>query len=342
MPRRLAALALALTLVTAGCIGGGGGEAGSPSSSSTQDAPDGAGNATGGSGDGQQDGEDRATLQEPPTWEAGDWWDVQVEYTIFDETATTRRVVAGTVGGDHRVGLAPFSNPVVFGHLPGVGDVRASDLSYDVHGERFQPLDFPLTEGKTWTTSYLDTEYEATVNATEGTAAEISFAATDGDLRMAAVYDAEVGALTEVHGPLGTKVTVTDHGMNHTGEVVVPHDRAQMLDGRFAGAFTFGLEPAPPVGSIEVPDEYDRASVGLLLGSIGGTPGFYREEAHDPAGNTFAATSTGEFTISLDLSQEPSGTWETSHVTAGAGFAATELVLYKIQTATLPDEPVGT
>lgn len=338
--RRLAALALALTLVTAGCLGGGGDGSG-PQGASPGSSPQQAGNATGADGGLPSQQEDAPTLQEPPDLEAGDWWEVSVESPLLGETYSARRVVTGTVGGNYRVGLAPFTNGIVFLHLPGVGNVRTSDLSFDVHGERFTPLDFPLKQGKTWTTSYLGTKYQAKVNATEGLKAEITYAAKSGSGRMAAVYDAEAGALTKIEGPLGTKVTVTGHGENHTGEVVVPYDRAQVLDGRFAAALTFAGEPAPPVGSIEVPSKYDRASVGLLLGSVGGTPGYYRESAAGPNGSTWSATSTGEFTVKLGLSEGPSGTWDTTHVTAGAGFAATELILYKIQKASLPAAPAG-
>lgn len=336
-PHPAVAAALALALVAAGCLGG---NPAGPQPGSAAQAPEDGGNTTAQGAQPAAAGEN-ATLAEPPDWDAGDWWQVQVTSEVLGDTYKVRRVVAGTVDGDYRVGLAPFSNPVVFGHLPGVGNVRRSDLSFLVHGERFQPLDFPLKEGKTWTTTYLGTEYEATVNATDGTTATIRYEEVDGDGAMAAVYDARVGALTQIDGPLGTEVQVTDHGTNHTGEVVVSYDRAQRLDGRFAAAFDFGAEPAPPVGSLDVPGKYDRASVALLLGGFGGAPGVYREEATGPNGTSYAATSTGEAKIKLDLSRSPSGTWETRHAAGGAGYAATELILYRIQRVTLPRAPPG-
>lgn len=338
--RRLAVALLALSLVLAGCLGG---DEASPSGSddpSAAEATDAGNDTTPREAPEPPEAGGNATLAEPPDLEAGDWWDVRVDHELTDETYRVRRVVAGQVGDDYRVGLSSMSGPVVFGHVPSLGDVRASDLSYRVHDERFRPLDFPLEEGKTWTTTYLGVGYEATVEETDGPRAKVTYREDDGDVGLVAIYDAEVGALASLDGPLGVTATVVDHGTDHAGEVVVPYDRSQRLDGRFLGAADWAAEPAPPTGTVDVPSGYDEAVVGLILGGFGGAPGVYREEAKAPDGTTFEATSTGEFVLHLDRSTAPSGTWELTHAAAGPGFAATELVLYKVQTADLPAEPV--
>ncbi len=334
--RQLLVVLLTLVVATAGCLGGGGGGADVDTQSDD-------GNGDDGIGPGADDGNDTvnrtATLEEAPTWVTGDWWTVRVDAEILDESYTITRVVADEVQGDYRVGmpLEEFSDPVVLVHLPGVGNIRSSDLSFNVHNERFHPLDFPLTEGKTWTTTWYGSEMGMEVVSVDGSQATVEMTLNNETTEL--VYDADARAIVEFEGSLGTTYEVVDQGTNWTGEVRVPHGREQFIAGRIVGAFDFTLTPGAPVESLDVPAQHDRASIALIVGGIGPAPqGYYHEVATAPDGTTYEATHTGTLQYQLGVSEAPGGTWEFEHVAGGVGAAATEIIAYQVQDVTLPVE----
>lgn len=331
--RRLFIVLLTLAVATAGCLGGGGGGA----DVDTQSDDGTGGDGGGADGDGNATVNRTPTLSEAPTWVPGDWWRVKVDAEILGESYTITRVVAGEEGGDYRVGMPVdgFSDPVVLVHLPGVGNIAKSDLSFNVHNELFQPLDFPLTQGKTWTTSWYGQEMEMEVVSVDGSRATVEMTLNNETTEL--VYDATARAITQFEGSLGTTYEVVDHGTNYTGEVRVPHGRQQFIAGRVAGAFDFTLSPAAPTESLDVPPELDRASIALIVGGIGPAPqGYYHEVATDPNGTTYEATHTGALMYELFVSESPGGTWEFEHVAAGVGAAATEIIAYHVQDVVLP------
>jgi hypothetical protein len=346
MTRFLVVVALAAGLALAGCLGGGGDGA---DTSSTDADPDGTATSQDQGGqDGTDDGAtDRpnATLEEAPTLRAGDWWTVQVEDPNTGETYTAKRVVASQHGSTYDVGLAAdsFQDAVVILHWPSLGEVSAQDLSFSVHNENFKPVDFPLEGGKTWETSYFGTTYSAEVVSVDGTTATISMDDGSGDY-LNLTYDAEKRAITQMAGPLGLEMQVTDQGTGHEGDVVVPHGRAQHISGRLVGAFglggpLFGLRPAPPTGSVDVAEP--EASVALIAGSVTvdgqGTPGLYQETATTPGDTALELQTTGTdgLVYKYGHADSASGTWEFEHVAGGAGAAASEVIAYEKLTVTL-------
>lgn len=342
MTRPTVVALLLLTAAMAGCVGGSedsGSDADAASTPGTETLED--GNATdNATGPGH---EDVASLAEPPQWSPGSFWELQLENGQTGGTTTVTRVVADRVGDTYRVGMPAnsFSHPAVVSHFPGWGNVAVDDLGFTVHDERFKPLDFPLQEGKTWTTTLYQQDFEAEVTETTDAQATIVMTSED-NATVELTYDADTEAITELTGPLDLSLSVSSHGHGYEGEVKVPYDRSQFIDGRFVGAINFAFEPAPPTGSVTVDAGYDEASVAQLIGSFPifgvASPGVYREVATDPEGETIESQTTGHFTYAYGSSTSPSGEWSFEHVAGGAGVAATEIIAYKTQTVQLPQD----
>lgn len=349
MHRAVLAVLMVLALSVAGCLADGGSDDGA--SPSDVDDPD------AGSADGDDPGENatisrpNATLEDPPEWRVGDWWTTTVTDAFSGETHTTTRVVAAREGSTYHVGLAAddFSDAAVVAGWPPVGEVQARDLSFQLHGERFQPVAFPLEEGTSWSTTYEGREgYEAEVVSVAGTTAEVGMTRTaqspfgSVETTMNLTYDARHRAVTEATDDLGRTYEVTDRGEAYEGDVVVPLGRAQHLEGRVIGVFDgLAVTPnfAPPTGSVRV--SQPAASAMLLAGSAplagGSPPGVYQEVAQPPGGDAFQLDSTGTEGLSVTHvhAEEASGTWEFQHVAGGYGAAATEIVAYDPLTVTL-------
>lgn len=348
MHRTVLPLVLVLAVVAAGCLAGGGGsqasEAGTPGSTS----PD-------------QDGDDpaqanettrpEATLEEPPEWRVGDWWTATVTTVFTGQEHTATFVVADRHGDTYHVGLAAdeFSDGAILTGWPPLGEVSATDLSFSLHEERFQPLKFPLQEGTTWQTTYEAREgFEAEVVSAGGGVAEVGMtrelqtAFGSSTTTMNITYDASARTVTAVEDDQGRTYEVTDHGTGYEGEVIVPHGREQHLDARVLGAFdgiAAGTAVAGPASSTTI--SQPEASVRLLVGSVpvGGAapPGYYQEVAQPPSGEAFQMTSTGAQGLSEGFlhADDAAGQWQFQHVAGGFGGVATEIVAYEPITVTL-------
>lgn len=353
----LAALA-GLVLVTAGCLADDASRSDPASSEAGSGPVDGSPSPPASDGASANDtSRSNATLQEPPEWRVGDWWTVEVTGAYTGETHTVTQVVTGRHGSTYHVGLAAddLDEAAIVAGWPPVGEVRARDLSFRLHGERFQPLTFPLEEGATWTTAYEgQAGYKAQVVSAGGTTAEVGFsrtvetAAGSFEATMNLTYDAEVRAVTKVEDPSGRTVQVTDHGTGFEGRVLVPHGRAQYLSGRVVGVFdglAVGTDVATPSGSLRVAEP--AASVALLVGSasVAGAapPGFYQEVASPPARDALELSSAGTdglTTVHVHV-DEAAGTWTFRHVAGGFGAAATEIVAYEPLWTTLDGGAAG-
>lgn len=331
------ALVLAILLATAGLAGCLGSGDDAPANATSANETQQVANQTPETSEGHTHD---ATLEAPPEWTPGRFWEVQVTDGQSGQQNTITRVVADEVDGVYRVGMPAddFSHAVVIGHFPGLGNVQPDTLGFAVHNQDFQPLSFPLETGKTWSTTLYQEDFEAEVVETTETTAKVSMQSASGSW-INLTYDASMKAVSEYSGPLGLEMSVQSHGHGFEGEVKVPYDRGQFIDGRFVGAFDFMLNPAPPTGTVQVDSSYEEASVALLAGSfnVGATPpGYYLESATDPGDNSTTLETTGELEALYTSSTDVAGEWTFEHVAGGLGAAATEIIAYKTQTVELP------
>lgn len=158
---------------------------------------------------------------EAPTWQVGDWWTWQ-----SDQLGEYSYVVTGQEGGDWLVDtdseqIAFFDAQTDISFL---GTVRKSDLAGSQNETRVQYFDWPLEEGKTWSTTWDGVQRTITVtDVSDGTA---TLEAREGDrLAVSYVYDASTGWFGETtfHGPDGEPAFTTepmDSGSDFTGEPI--------------------------------------------------------------------------------------------------------------------------
>lgn len=342
-------IVLGVLLVTAGCLGAtdAGEDANvTPTNATTPDTADTDGATT--DGDGPTDGAPaEATLTAPPDWRIGEWWTVELTSSLTGETVEMTRVVAGTEGEDYLIGQpedAWSTEGLVF-HVPGLGEVRQDDLSYEVHDVRFQPLQFPLTDGASWQTSFEGLDVEASVTTTDAGTAEIHYCC---GRNITATYDPGVRAITSFDADDGfISYEVIDHGYDYTGVVTVPHGHDLIFNhGRVAGALSASsTQPAPPVEEVELDPDYQRVSFVQIAGPLGVVEqpisSAYIERATNPNGTTFETqhlpTDGGSFTVNFFETTELGGTWSFEHAAPGPGLAFTEGIAYHVFNMKLPE-----
>lgn len=289
------------------------------------------------------------TLAEPPGWAVGEWWTVEYDNLLAGGSGETTRVVAGAGNGTYLVGMAAdeFSDEIMLLHFPGMGRIDRTDLSFDAHDRPIQLLDFPLEEGRTWTTQwYGGTEMTAEVTAVDGDEATVEIAG-DGPPGIELTYDASLGAITEFTAEGYLRYEVVDHGFGFDGAVDVPYEHDLVLcHGRVAvqaiEPCTLSTEPNPkgPSDTIPLDDRYDRVSFGLLMADVAPQDqvgqGVYSVEATAPDGTSWQATKLpGEGGVKLvpHGHDDPGGDWEATYVTGGAGYSLLEGVAYEVLSA---------
>lgn len=335
---RLLALVVALALLTAGCLGGTG-PAGPAGDSSGGDGSE-AGGAT------EEDASDpvpEPTLAAPPAWEAGDWFAYRISEQFTGSTYEVTRVVTGPEPGtdSHLVGMPrdEWSDKALVLHVPGFGQIDRPTLGFEIHDCPFQPLDFPLEDGESWTTEFECREVDATVTVEDETTATIRMVGGSDDLTL--TYDAEVGAITSYEIEGYATIELIDHGTGWEGTATVPHMHDLIFQhGRLAGAVDLNLQPAPPVESVEVDSTYHRVSFVVILGALVPRAGVYHERVEAPDGSVFSHTVTPAdepgFHLFFHQVDDPGGTWDLTHVAGGPGIAMTEGIGYHVF-----DEQVG-
>ncbi len=347
--RPASVVALLVLLLTAGCLGATDpGDDAAPTATAEAPATEGARNATIDGGEAPSGGAEAASrsLASAPEWRIGEWWTVELTSTLTGETVEMTRVVAGTEGGDHLVGQpqdAWSTEGLVF-HVPGLGEVRQEDLSYEVHDVRFEPLSFPLTDGATWQTSFEGLDVDATVTTNEDGTAEIHYCC---GRNISATYDPAIGAISSFDADEGfISYEVTDHGYNYTGVVTVPHGHDLVFNhGRVAvGVSAAETEPAPPIEEVELDPDYQRVSFVQIAGPLGlveqPASSAYVERATNPNGTTFETqhlpTDGGSLSVSFFETTELGGTWTFEHAAPGPGLAFTEGIAYHVFDIRLP------
>lgn len=350
--RRLGWCLIALVLLTAGCLGLGSEEGDGEEPVTDASADPGAGDEETETDEGSEEETDadsdeettRRTLEEPPELEDGEWWTVEIRspFTGLETEATI--VKAGGHGDRYMVGMPDesFVEDAVLLHLPPHGPVEAATLGYPVHDSVFQPLSFPLEEGQSWETSWIDEPLEAEVVEAEDGAATIEM---DGESSHVEVrYEAELGYPRSITIDGYGEYEVVDHGTGYDGELHVPWDpELAFFSGRIAGAFDTTLNPAPPMEEIEVTGEHNEAVVALLLGNVvGGPPGVYEASVQAPDGSTHegrvvATPDSQGLVVDAVVIEDPTGTWEMEYVAGGAGIAAVEGIAYNAMHVVMED-----
>lgn len=295
-----------------------------------------------------------------PRWEAGQWWEWETTFTDGTRPETFCSIVLspGTenVLVTERDGMA--KEGAAFGH-PLLAPVRASDLAMGGWGDApFALLSFPLTDGKTWTSSipnvawdvfYPSTTVDAAFTATfaeaeEGEAPVVAIAATVQDLKVLdAEYDPATGWFRSLtfydvdpgQDPLEVSWRAKSAGLNYTG----PFFQAQAslllsLDDRvgFSDVPTEGGQPYT-----DAPEPYHTFTMGegtLLFGFIDaeavlGARGLALVDPANSQRTVYAAGAPeGEAVLFLD---EPGQAGEWKLTTSGAGgFSGAFAQIYEV------------
>lgn len=330
MIRRLGVALVALATLTAGCVGSS-----VPGIDDEEVRP---GNATDGLPVEAPPAEARG-LEDPPTLREGEWWTVQVTSDLYGVDEEAQVVAAGVEDDRYMLGMpsGDFVHAALILHIPGLGAVHRSSFAYEAHDQLFEPVQFPLEAGQSWTTDWYTGEMEAQVaEVGNGTArAEL----VGSNVHMNVTYEAGLGIPKAVEIDGYGSYEVTDHGYGFEGNVTVPWNRDIIfLNGRVAGAVDLSQSPGPPVESIEVEGPYDGSSIALLLGNafVEGPPGVYRVAAESPEGTVFEETfvpSPGGAQLSMvpEDGGDPTGTWQAEYEAGGAGIAAIEGIGYDVR-----------
>lgn len=310
------------------------------------------------------------TTTAAPQWATGEWWRYHVE-TITGVSYDVTRVVAGRDGDNYTVGMpledwAELGDMVIGYHLPGYGDVRVSDLMYEVHDLPYKLLDFPLEAGKTWEAGFEFSEITVTVESATTSDAVIRVeklyqqpwskplqpvtSKVVGDPYTArAEYDAALGEfrLLDIMGY--ARVEVVGHGFGHEGVVRVPRNQGiAFVDGVIgvAGTGTNGGGD-PTTGQVEVPPTWDGMSLVLAAGALGydgqGTTGSYREVAIAPNGTRYEYSKgplDGHFDFKHLSVGPPGGLWRFEHYAVGPGLAQSEGFAYEVHDVDIPSMQV--
>ncbi len=209
--RKPAAL-LVLALALAGCSGGG--------------SDSGPGDPTGGSpaSHGAHGADDPATHIVAPNWTVGQWWTLSSDQAAAPFT----HVVSADGGADWTVDTD--SQDIAFFDarfdISFLGKVRKADLAGSQGNERVKFFDFPLTEGKNWTTKWDGLEMKVRAVSVAGGVAKLEARLANGTLYADYTYDAAKGYFRDYafYGPDGATVgfaaKLTASGTGFSGDLV--------------------------------------------------------------------------------------------------------------------------
>lgn len=237
-------------------------------------------------------GSNRSTALEAPTWSIGDHWTWST-----DQQGAVTYVVTGQEGGDWIVdttdeGVAFFDARFDVSTL---GKVRKTDLAGSQNDTRVQYFDWPLEEGKTWTTTWDGVERTIEVERVGDRSAEL-VARQDGRVAVEYTYDADARSFRDLvfldaNGTETFAMHLTESGTNFTGTAV-----RWQLDRVVDRSGTFGAQPVSWGGSFEVPaDATDiwlaetvRCPSGVFDFGFGGNGSGYNDQAPCPYENDVA------------------------------------------------------
>jgi hypothetical protein len=276
-----------------------------------------------------------ATTQAAPRLVEGEWWRIRFASSFYDQPDVEFvRVVANATEDGYIFGMPHegwYKEAIAY-HAPAFGDV-ALNLSYRTHNLWFQPLQFPLTQGDTWTTTFATAEYEARVERADATTADVAFYPAGGTPSvqqqvlgvvqppasgpaMRLTYDARVHEVVKMESPVGTWEVVS-HGYEFRGWVTVPRGEHTAID-----YGTFGpVAPGQPVvtRTVEVSGGFNRLTMMHIVFATG--PGAYRLTSTPPEGEPFVTELMGApgFAVRFYEAMNPDGAWTQEDLNGGAG-----------------------
>ncbi|HUR69680.1 MAG TPA: hypothetical protein VM370_10580 [Candidatus Thermoplasmatota archaeon] len=295
-----------------------------------------------------------ATLAAAPAWVPGEWWRYHFSSPLTGEDVEFVKVVAAVDGDVYVVGMPHegwYKEAVVY-HTPCFGDVRIEDLGCEAHNIPFLPVQFPLTDGATWTTQFeRPPDLTATVKVDSPTQATITFTGPNGNVAIEEVYDAtihEVRSFTQATAVY----EVIEHGYGFQGWITIPRAMHLVFEHGRLGAPVLSVkanpndpDPAnlagPPQETVDVAGGYNRLSFIIAAGNIGLTPGdagYYKETATAPDGTAYSIEATGPEGLKIEFleAKDPDGTWNLEHLAAGPGIAFIEGIAYHQYDIQLP------
>lgn len=292
-----------------------------------------------------------ATTAAAPKLIEGEWWRIRYANPVFDELVEVVRVVANATDEGYIMGMPHegWLKEAISFHSPSFGNVGL-DLSYPTHNQMFAPVQFPLEEGNTWTTSFVATEYVATVESADTYTATIRYTPSNaddpdaqvgnlvfglGDGSIVMEYDARQHEIVRMEGGIGTW-EVVEHGYGFEGWVTVPHGEDTAIDyGR--------IGPASPDHDIReqtlsVEGDFNRMTMMHFVGTAGPTPGTLELRHTTPEGEEWLTTYSGtESTIAFYETNQPNGEWTVQDTIAGGGFTYSMGIAYLQYDILLPD-----
>jgi hypothetical protein len=283
-----------------------------------------------------------ATTASEPRLIEGEWWRIHFTGAFYAQDDLIR-VVANATPQGYIFGMphSSWMKEAIAYHAPAFGNV-GRDLSYDVHNERFEPLQFPLVAGKTWQTRFVQSDYTATVESADQYTATVRFdpppsaspdpttqaicllgVPCEGGIRL--TYDARLHEVAKMESPIGSW-EVIDHGYSFEGWVTVPEGAHTAID---YGVFGPDQSNPLPTRTVHVDDSFNRITV--MHAIFAASPGYYKVASTSPDGQTFTTEVVGPATAKFELFEvaNPGGDWQQEDVTAGAGGTYTMGIAYQ-------------
>lgn len=304
-----------------------------------------------------QDPSERNTAA-APVWQTGEWWTYRVTDNVGRVYEGTR-VVAGVDDDTYVVGFPieewpEFGARIIGFHFPAMGDVQASDMAFEVHDEVYKALDFPLTAGKSWTSSFEGQAMTFTVEEVTEKAARITGARIYNDAAQEASqtalglgfattgeYEAELGEFRRLTIDVYGTLEILDHGFGWEGTIRAPRNQSMPLHTqRIAGVGpALALTPTEDIEVLRGPDGMSLVlgAGSLYNGDVYG-PGLYRITAIHPDGTPYMveAGPMERLTFSHFEVGPPAGTWHVEFLTAGPGAVTAEGFAYEVHDIDIP------
>lgn len=292
----------------------------------------------------------RAGDVEEPRWNVGDWWTYEVTSDTVQLSGTITLVVAEVrAGGGYILGIptepAEGEDPTaaLLYHMPAIGPV-AQDLSWDVHETRFEPIQWPLSEGKEWDTTWISDNVRLTARQ-NGTLWTINNSGSEQGSGMLyeIVYDPALRWITSYTrtGPDGAvrqSMELVRNGTGYNGTLRAPQFvEVAFLDSRTNTLIAPGGLPAAPNPTFSAPESADTLLVGCLAG---GAPGQYRSEVRIGQAIVCAIDESiqpGDTQIRAQVLEidPPEGSLEARMLAVGQGSATVEVLAWPTLNYTL-------
>jgi predicted transcriptional regulator len=271
-------------------------------------------------------------LNEPPAPRPGDWWRVRVTDHRTDEVREGTMVALQRPTGIG-IGIDEGSlHPLFFNnHVLPLGSEGGLE-SFLVHGQRFEPLRFPLEPGATWPTQLGLTEVLATVGSVTSDAAQITFEDANGKQWGKGTYDASIGWFSSLVLDHYSEMQVLDHGTDFSCTAVFPAGLSvpHPLDPPVSVPAALAWKQA-----FAIPSEHDLALVTMVTNQAGGAA---RQQAFAPDGTVYetGADPSRPIDALYTINHAPAGMWTVSAQGTADAFAGFYLTSFHSERHTGP------